>query len=192
MENIQFKIDRVLKDFWINVLPKEYNNDNLLKEDSLKCLMYYHLRTHLSDAWLNRHRIRIYPEFILTPGKRADIAIVQLIPAAQRADKHLSNCVEKVSAIIELKYKSADVADDFYADVKKLHDYSKLFPDSQLYAGFIHEERYNDANCSWFDGRQTSKWAKGRVAEMLGYWDEATDSFTTKVIAYNENKEAAI
>jgi|GEM_PF-47045 len=91
---------------------------------------------------------------------RADIAIVQLVPAPQRVGKHLSNCVEKVKAIIELKYKSADVVDDFYADVKKLYDYSKLFPDSQLYAGFIHEERYNDSNCSWFDSRQTSKWAK--------------------------------
>lgn len=186
MDNIQLKIDKVLKNFWFNVLPKEYNNDNLLKEDSLKCLMYYHLRTNLSDAWLNRHRLRIYPEFIITPGKRADIAIVQLLPAAQREGKHLSNCVEKVLAIIELKYKSADVIDDFYADVKKLHGYSKLFPDSQLYAGFIHEERYNDGNCSWFDGRQTSRWAKGRVAEMLGYWDEVTDTFITKVKAYNE------
>ena len=188
MDSIQLKIDKVLKDFWLNYLRKEYSNDNLLKEDSLKCLMYYHLRTHLSDTWLNRHRIRIYPEFILTPGKRADIAIVQLLPAAQRVSKHLSNCVEKVKVIIELKYKFADVVDDFYTDVKKLHDYSKLFSDSQLYAGFIHEEIYNDTNCSWFDDRQTSKWAKGRVVEMLGYWDETDDGFTTKVIAYNEQK----
>ena len=91
-----------------------------------------------------------------------------------------------MKVIIELKYKFADVVDDFYTDVKKLHDYTKLFPDNPLYAGFIHEERYNDTNCSWFDDRQSSKWAKGRVAEMLGYWDEATDSFITKVIPYND------
>jgi len=186
MDNVQLKIDKVLKDFWQNYLPKEYNNDNLLKEDSLKCLMYYHLRTYLSDNWLNRHRIRIFPEFVLAQGKRADIAIVQLIPTSQRVDKHLSDCVEKVMGIVELKFKSADVIDAFYADVKKLHDYSKMYPDCQLYAGFVHEERYNDTNCSWFDGRQTSKWAKGRVSELLGYWDKTTDSFTTKVLAYNQ------
>ncbi len=186
MDNIQFKIDKALKDFWKNYLPEEYNNDNLLKEDSLKCLLYYHLRTCLNDSWLKRHRIRIFPEFNLQQGKRADIAIVQLFPSPQRIGKHLSNCVEKVIAIIELKFKSADVVDDFYIDVKKLHAYSKIYPDCQLYAGFIHEELYNDNNCSWFDGRQTSKWAKGRVSELLGYWDEATDSFTTKVISYNE------
>ncbi len=186
MDNIQLKIDTVLKDFWQNSLPIEYNNDNLLKEDSLKCLMYYHLRTHLSDTWVNKYRIRIFPEFNLPQGKRADIAVVQLIPAQQRIEKHLADCVEKVIAIIELKYKSADIVDAFYTDVKKLHDYSKMYPDCQLYAGFIHEERYNDANCSWFDGRQTNRWAKGRVAELLGYWNEADDIFTTKVNSYNE------
>ncbi len=181
MDNIQLKIDKVLKDFWTNYLPKEYNNDNLLKEDSLKCLMYYHLRTYLSDTWLNKHRIRIFPEFNLPHRKRADIAIVQLIPAQQRIGKHLSNCVAKVIAIIELKYKIADVVDAFYSDVKKLHEYSKIYTDCQLYAGFIHEERYNDTNCSWFDGRKTSRWAKGRVTEMLGYWNKTDDYFTTKV-----------
>lgn len=44
---------------------------------------------------------------------------------------------------------------------------------------------YNDSNCSWFDGRQTSKWAKGRVTELLGYWDEKDEEFTVKVNAYN-------
>lgn len=185
INNIQLKIDKTLKDFWLNFLPKEYNNDNLLKEDSLKCLMYYHLRTYLGDNWLNKYRIRIFPEFNLPQGKRADISIVQLLPESQRVNKHLSNCVEKVIAIIELKYKSADIIDPFYADVKKLHNYSKMYPDCQLYAGFIHEEKYNDNNCSWFDGRQTSKWAKGRVSELLGYWNEEDDSFITKVISYN-------
>lgn len=130
--------------------------------------------------------IRIFPEFLLKQGKRADIAIVQLVTAPNRKGKFLGNCVESIIAIIELKYKSADVTDAFHSDVKKLHEYSKQYPTCQLYAGFVHEERYNDTNCSWFDGRQTSKWAKGRVAEMLGYWDEATDYFTTKVMAYNE------
>lgn len=66
MDNIQLKIDKTLKDIWLNILPKEYNNHNLLKEDSLKCVIYYYLRTHLGDGWLNRHRIRIFPEFYLT------------------------------------------------------------------------------------------------------------------------------
>lgn len=168
-ENVKLKIDSVLKDFWLNYLPQEYNHHNLLKEDSLKCLIYYHMRTYLGDSWLNRHRIRIFSEFVLAQGKRADIAITQLTPASDRQGKYLGNCIENIIAIIELKYKSAGIVEAFYADVKKLHDYSKIYPDCQLYAGFVHEERYNKTNCSWFDGRQTRKWAKGRVSELLGY-----------------------
>lgn len=186
MDDIQLKIDKTLKDIWTNILPKEYYKHNLLKEDSLKCVIYHYLRLYLSNGWFNRHRIRIFPEFYVARGMRADIAIVQLIPAAERAEKDLSDWVERIIAIIELKYKSAYVIDDFYSDVKKLHVYSKLFPNSQLYAGFIHEKQYSDANCSWFDGRQTSKWANGRVSELLGYWDDAGDYFIPNVISYND------
>lgn len=72
----------------------------------------------------------------------------------------------------------------FYDDVFKLKEYAKAFPKAQLYAGFNSGSAKNDSNCFWFDGRQTSKWAKGRVTELLGYWDENTEDFMVNVRSY--------
>lgn len=178
-------IDRIIKEFWKIELPKQYNNHHLLKEDSLKCLIYYYLRCKLKDGWLIRHRIRIYPEYMFLDGKRADIAIVRINYKDKIVkSEYLKDCVEEVIAIIELKYKTGMVDNDFYSDVSKLKEYSKILPECQLYAGFINEEYYNEKNCSWFDGRQTQNWAKGRVSELLGYWDE-DNNFKTEVKPYN-------
>ncbi|MCE7699774.1 MAG: hypothetical protein K8E24_013495, partial [Methanobacterium paludis] len=137
-------IDKTIKEFWATQLVKEYENHHLLKEDSLKCVIYHYLRSNLSDGWLLRHRIRIYPEFLLKDNKKADIAIVKICPKGERVNKYLGDCIEEVLAIIELKYKSAGVKDAFfYSDVSKLHEYAQVYPECQLYAGFIHEEYSN-------------------------------------------------
>jgi len=122
----------------------------------------------------------------LNNQKRADIAIVKLKPKNEREGCFLRDCIEELLAIIELKFKGSSADSQvFYNDVYKLKEYAKSYPDVQLYAGFIQESLYNDSNCSWFDGRQTSKWAKGRVTELLGYWDEKNEEFIVKVNAYN-------
>ena len=180
------KVDRAIKNIWLNQIPRDYNQHYLLEEDSLKCALYFHLRSELGDGWLNRYRIRIYSELHLNNQKRADIAIVKLKPKNEREGCFLRDCIEEVLAIIELKFKGSSANSQvFYNDVYKLKEYAKSYPDVQLYAGFIQESLYNDSNCSWFDGRQTSKWAKGRVTELLGYWDEKDEEFTVKVNAYN-------
>lgn len=152
----------------------------------MKCALYFYLRSELGDGWLNRYRIRIYSEFHLEDQKRADLALVKVAPQYDRKYSFLGDCIEEVLAIIELKYKGSCVDNNvFYNDVFKLKEYAKAYPHTQLYAGFIQESLYNNSNCSWFDGRQTNKWAKGRVTELLGYWDESTEDFTVKINAYN-------
>lgn len=184
MTEIEY-IDRVIKRIWIEELPKQYNDGHLLKEDSLKCLIYHYLRCKLSDEWLIRHRIRIYPEYLFEDGKRADVAIVKICPKSERKDKHLSKCVEEVISIIELKYKTKNIINDFYKDISKLKYYATTLPKCQLYAGFISEDYYNKNDCSWFDERQTKNWANGCVSELLGYLDKDTKDFVTYINSYN-------
>lgn len=112
------------------------------------------------------------------------MAIVQLVQDFQTSDNCLEECIEKFLVIIELKFKASSVIDAFYDDIQKLHEYSKIYPDCQLYAVFIHEECYNDTDCFWFDKRQTNNWAKGRVTELVGYWNEVNGEFVTDVMSY--------
>ena len=138
MSEIEY-IDGILKRFWVEELPKQYKDNHLLKEDSLKCEIYHYLRCKLENGWLIRHRIRIYPEYLFENGKKADIAIVRLCPKYETNDKYLGDCIEEVIAIIELKYKSGNINKDFYSDVSKLKEYASSFANCQLYAGFIQE-----------------------------------------------------
>ncbi len=163
------KLDETIKQIWKEDISIDNKNDCLLLEDSLKCAFYYHLRTRLGDGWFKNHRVRIYPEYHLSIGKKADIAIVLMIPAPERLGKHLSKSVESELAIIEFKYKNASVDQPFFDDKKKLYEYFKAYPDTKLYAAFIRE---SENDLSWFDKRQTENWGKGRLTELLGYWDE--------------------
>lgn len=183
------KLDKIIKEVWNEDIKVDYNNHYLLLEDSLKCAFYYHLRNKLGDGWLKANRLRIVPEYHLCNGYRADLAIVKLVKKDERNRKHLSDCVESILTIIELKHKSAQVINPFYEDRDKLYLYSKEYPQAQLYVGFIHEDYYNENNSSWFDGRQTKNWAKGRVCELLGYWSEDNETFITEVKSYNNLNE---
>lgn len=163
------KLDDTIKQIWTEDIPTDYQNDFLLLEDSLKCTFYHHLRNRLGDGWFKNHRLRIYPAYRLSIGKKANLAIVLVKPAMERLGKHLSKSVDSELAIIEFKYKNAGVDQPFFDDKKKLYEYFKAYPDTKLYAAFIRES-INDS--SWFDRRQTENWGKGRLTELLGFWDE--------------------
>ena len=47
-ENVMKEIDHTIKEIWLNNIAKDYSNHFLLKEDSLKCCFYYHLRRKLA------------------------------------------------------------------------------------------------------------------------------------------------
>lgn len=186
---MQEHVDRAIKKAWLEEVARDYNNHHLLREDSVKCSLYHHLRNRLGEGWFKRHRIRIYPEFILTKGRKADIAVVRMAYKSERAGKPLSECIETVLSIVEIKYKQGSVVDPFYRDRRKLRSYAHGYPDCQLYAAFIHEDYYVEGNSSWFDDRQTVNWAKGRVVELLGYWNEQNEAFVSGVRSYNGMNE---
>ncbi|MGG2199593.1 MULTISPECIES: hypothetical protein [Paenibacillus] len=103
---------------------------------------------------------------------RSDIAIVRT-----KSDEYeqLSNNIEDVLAIIELKFKGyATNIDPFNKDIKETQKYlnKKKYRNGQFYLGFIHEAEYPLAQASWLTKRQQNSWARGKLTELSGFYND--------------------
>ena len=49
IDKIMLKIDRTIKEVWINEIKNDLSNNYILYEDTLKNAFYFHLRNKLSD-----------------------------------------------------------------------------------------------------------------------------------------------
>lgn len=183
-------IDKVIKELWLEDIAADYDAHRLLKEDCLKNCFYYHLRRRLGDDFLEENRLQIFTEFNDGPlhgtGKRADIAIVKLMPEGEDGYLgHLRNYIEDVVAIIELKHKNGQSAtEEIYKDFQKLKDYiQKDKIDCQYYEGVIHEVQWEEK--AWLDKRSTNNWAKGKVTELVASCNEDYE-IEFDVFSYNE------
>ena len=166
------EIDRAIKTVWVHQMARDYSQDYLFREDSVKCALYFHLRKKL-DRLLRENNLRLYPEFVFHDLKfRADLAIVEM--DFERDGAYLGDYICDVVAIIEIKYTAgADSGTTNWVknDVKKLKRYLQDgHLDCQCYFAVIYEEE-----CSvlrWMDKRATNNWAKGHVTELdAGYID---------------------
>lgn len=176
-------IDSVIKEIWTTNIQEDYLSDSMLKEDSLKCCFYYHLRTRLSDI-MEEYNLRIYPEYYYSPlHYKADLAIVQVNPDSD--EDRLKNRVIKVIAIIELKYvynPTPSTTEWVKKDLSKLKSYiqsGELL--CQYYWGVIYEAECK--SLKWLDKRSTNHWANGYVTELdAGY---INDEIQFEVNSYN-------
>ena len=165
-QNVLIEIDKAIKEIWLNEIVNDYDEGLLLKEDSLKCSLYHHMRNKL-DYILKENSLRIYPEFYFKSLKyRADIAIVEI---EENSDKeYLADMVKNVIAIIELKYDygtDEQTMSVIKNDVWKIKDYiqtGKML--CQYYFGVIYENECVALN--WIDKRSSNNWAKGYVTEL--------------------------
>lgn len=161
------EIDRTIKTIWKKDIQKDYWDEYLLKEDSLKCAMYYHLRKKL-DKLLRENHLRIYPEFFFKELRyRADIAIVEIDEEMEYS--WLGEVVTDVIALFELKCtrgKDAATINWIKTDLWKFKDYLNVagLTDCQFYFTAIYESEREWLN--WLDARSTNNWAKGRVTEL--------------------------
>ena len=165
-QSIIEEIDRAIKETWLNEIPKDYDAGCLLKEASLQCSLYYHLRKKLNNL-LEENNLRIYPEYHFAKlNYHADIAIVQIDSTI--AKPHLRDKVIDVIAVMELKYdggNSIRTATAIRNDLQKIKNYiqsGKLL--CQYYFAVIYETECVSLN--WLDRRSTNNWAKGCVTEM--------------------------
>ena len=161
-------IDKTIKEIWVNEIKKDYDEDYLLKEDSLKNSLYFHIRSKLEDV-LRDNNLRIYPEFYFPELKyRADLVIVQMDTESE--NYYLRDRVKEVVAIFELKYVNASNNDEateqwVMEDIKKFKRYIQEGQlNAQFYFAVIYENERKRMN--WMDQRSSKYWAKGRVTEL--------------------------
>lgn len=185
IRKLQETIDHTIKKVWVTKIPQDYKTYYLLKEDSLKNALYYHLRTELHSL-LDDYSLRIYPE-LHYKGSIADLAIVKLNDKPG-TNNHLSEDIESVLAIIEIKYKGHVNLKPFEDDVRKIQQYIEKNTTNitQYYLAFVHEVvyKYIDGD-SWLTLEQKD-WAKGRLTELSGYFIEETDEMIWTVLSHNE------
>lgn len=185
-ESVLKLIDMTIKEIWVNDIKKDYDEDYLLKEDSLKNSLYYHLRSKL-DSVFKEYDLRIFPEYYFPELKyRADLAIVQM--DAESENYYLKERVKDVVAIFELKYvntsnKDKATEDWIKDDIRKFKQYiQKGNVDAQFYFAVIYENERTSIN--WIDKRSSNHWAKGRVTELDASLVSAEMRF--EVNSYNE------
>ena len=166
-------IDRAIKTVWLNNIQADWQNDALLREDSLKCAFYYHLRRKLANL-LRKNNLRIFSEYRFAAlNLKADLVIVKLHDNWKNAD-FLADAVSGVIAVIELKYTgdaSRRMEETIKGDVRKFKRYLQEGNiDCLYYLGVIYEAECLRLN--WMDKRATNAWAGGRTAELdAGYMD---------------------
>ncbi len=147
---------------WEEKIKEDYKNGWLLKEDTLKNALYHHLRTELSE-FFTQHNLRIFTEFtdnVFTgTHKRPDMVV---------ATADTKECL----AVIEIKYKQANVIDPIYDDYDKLQFYvDQLNTNAHFYMATIWESF--DRPTSWI--RKNAAWAKDRVTELNASYINGTD-----------------
>lgn len=186
LRQVQKTIDRAIKNIWVDKISKDHESFHLLKEDTLKNALYFHLRTELASL-LEKHNLRIYTEFY-HGGFIADLAIVKLNDDPGNND-HLKDDIENVLAIIEMKYKSCSTMKFFEEDVLKIKNYIDATPlaNTQYYLAFIHESEYEYIeDDSWLTLEQ-QVWAKDRLTELSGHYIDGEMTWT--VLSHNGMNE---
>ena len=167
-------IEEAITAIWVNEIQSDYRNMWLLKEDTLKNAMYFHLRNRLGK-WMVENNIRIYTEFtdgeFKHSGYRPDMVIAK-VDASREVD-YWGDSVTECLAVIELKYKSGFTAsEEIYADYTKLRKYVEARAvDSRLYMATIWE--YEDDESSWIE--DDADWAIGKVTELNASYQRMSD-----------------
>ena len=157
-------ITEAIESIWKNEIKADYEGGWLLKEDTLKNAMYFHLRGRLGKLF-DDNDIRIFTEFtdceFKHSGYRPDMVIAKVDTNSDAS--YWGDAVTECLAVIELKYKTGFTAsEEIYADYDKLQYYMEtLGIGCRLYMATIWE--YEDDKTPW---AEDDDWIKGRVTEL--------------------------
>lgn len=171
-EEIQKKIDKTIKEIWLNNIPKDFDQGYIINEDSLKMSLCYHLRRKLATI-LKENSLRIYTEkYFPDMKKKPDIIIAEMREDYIENSLYESIREEDVVALFELKIKSdtsPSTVEWIKDDLRKLKEYVwKSRMQCPLYFVVIYEVECDWLH--WLDGRSTKKWAFDRVTELDAGW----------------------
>ncbi len=167
-------IHNKIKSIWLEKIKKDYKDGWLLKEDTLKNALYYHLRSELSDCF-EENNIRVFTEFTDGEFKGSKMRPDMVVAAVDFENEDMGyygNQVKECIAVIEIKYKNKDAVDTIYDDYDKLKEYiHKLGVSAHLYMATIWENF--DKPTTWI--RKNAAWAKGQVTELNASYIEGTE-----------------
>ena len=164
------QIDMAIKHIWTYDIKQDYDKNYLLKEDTLKNALYFHLRNKLYSI-LEKYNLRIYTEFntdiFRGTGCRPDMIIAQI---KEEPEGFLGDCIDNYVCIIELKYKgSFQGAEDILNDYDKIKHYIEdLKIDCNYYMATIWEQE--DKATFWT--RKNAAWAKGKLTELNASYEK--------------------
>ena len=163
------EIHNTIKYVWEYDIPRDYKNKMLLKEDTFKNSLYFHIRTRLG-ALLEKYSIMIFTEFntdkFRHTGFRADMVIAQ-IDFDKANNEFLGDCIKNYICILELKFKgdfktAPDIIKEDYIKTKNYIKSLGLGDNCHYYVATIWE-CYPDSK--WWLAKET-KWAKGKLTEL--------------------------
>ncbi len=162
------EIHNTIKYIWEYDIPKDYDQKLLLKEDTFKNSLYFHIRTRLS-LLLEKYNIMIFTEFntdnFRSTGYRADLILAQM--NFDENEIFWGDCVENYICIFELKFKGgySTASDEIIKDYEKTKHYIEeleLGEYCHYYVATIWE-CYPDSKW-WLN--KNEEWAKGKLTEL--------------------------
>ncbi|MBR5514773.1 MAG: hypothetical protein IKU52_01065 [Clostridia bacterium] len=173
-KNALKEIHNTIKYIWEYDIPNDYEKGYLLKEDTFKNSLYFHLRTRLGSL-LEKYNIMIYTEFDTDKfrGKkqkrRADMILAQV-----DFDKayFLGDCITRYIAVFELKNKGdyTKAAEDIYKDYEKTKEYIQNYDLGENCHYYIAAIWECQADSKWWVDKDV-KWAKGKLTELNADYD---------------------
>jgi hypothetical protein len=177
-------IHAAIEEVWLNNIKNDYDNDWLLREDSLKNSFYFHLRNALTDQFLINNNLRIFTEY-KNGGLRADLVIAR-IDSGQENREHLEDAIIEILAVVEMKYKNCLPDAPFLKDINKVKGYinNAHYPTGKYYLAFIHEVDFVlEEEYRWLK-ESDLVWAQNKVVELNGYFREGKEEALWEVISY--------
>ena len=170
MKSIFKKVHQTIIDVWSYDIKSDYNLHFLLKEDTLKNAMYYHIRNRLGDTFIKDNHLAIFTEYHIDINQKIDLVVVKLDVEKARND-YMGNCVEEIIAIVEIKYKKQSAAEKiFIDDVNKILNYTNKFKFeyTKFFLAFIRERYFYEDGVTNFLSKFEDL-PSGKIVELLSY-----------------------
>ncbi len=157
------EIDSAIKTIWETKIKQDYDSGWILREDTLKNSLYFHLRNKLNGLFI-KNDLRIFTEYstgkFKSTGYRPDIVIARV--DLEKEDKQYENCIKELLCVIEIKclqgfYSRKVILKDF----DKLKEYSKIVNEEcKYYMATIWE--YEDEKTAWIE----DDWCRDKLTEL--------------------------
>lgn len=172
IRELRKRIKEIVKYIWVNEIKNDHYNGMLLREDSLKSSLYFHLRNYLKYE-IEHDNVRIYTEYYVKGcNATADIAVA-LIDNDYKEYHDVKDATHPI-AVFELKALSAKIGKKKFQDdidkVKNIYENAEILNACDFYLCFINE--YGDEDQFWVDKRHKKNF---KITECTAVYNWETE-----------------